>query len=98
MTVSHMPDMMMLDSWFDCVMPFCVCRLAAEQGNSSAQNNLGSCYAGGSGVAQDFVEAVKWFELAAKGGHGPAQYNLGLCYFHGALMNRPSLNCCLTFP
>lgn len=67
-------------------------RLAAEQGNSSAQNNLGSCYAGGNGVKQDFAEAVRWFKLAAEGGHGPAQYNLGLCYFHGAAAPPPACN------
>ena len=40
-------------------------RLAAEQGNASAQNNLGVMYANGEGVPQDYVQAHKWINLAA---------------------------------
>ncbi len=43
-------------------------RLAAEQGNENAQNNLGGMYEKGQGVPQDYVEAHKWLNLAgAKG-------------------------------
>ena len=44
-------------------------RLAADQGNATAQNNLGKMYANGDqGVPQDDQEAVKWYHLAAEQG------------------------------
>ena len=36
-------------------------RPLAEQGNASAQNNLGWMYYKGQGVPQDYAEAVKWY-------------------------------------
>ncbi|MBM3504874.1 MAG: sel1 repeat family protein [Alphaproteobacteria bacterium] len=36
----------------------------AEQGDASAQNNLGLMYHNGRGVPQDYVQAHKWFNLA----------------------------------
>jgi TPR repeat protein len=56
---------------------------ATEQGNASAQFNLGVMYSNGRGVLQDDKEAVKWYRLAAEQGHVPAQYNLGLMYRNG---------------
>jgi uncharacterized protein len=44
-------------------------RLAAEQGNASAQYNLGVMYEKGQGVPQDYKTAVKWFRLAAEQGN-----------------------------
>ena len=55
----------------------------AEQGDDSAQYNLGVIYANGEGVPQDYEEAVKWYRLAAEQGHAVAQYNLGLMYAKG---------------
>jgi len=55
----------------------------AEQGNATAQNNLGWCYQGGKGVAKDDAEAVKWYRKAAEQGNAVAQCNLGLMYDHG---------------
>jgi TPR repeat protein len=40
-------------------------RLAADQGNASAQNNLGAMYGDGQGVPQDYIQAHKWHNLAA---------------------------------
>ncbi len=40
-------------------------RLAADQGNASAQYNLGVMDGNGEGVLQDYVEAHMWFNLAA---------------------------------
>ena len=40
-------------------------RPLAEQGNASAQNNLGVHYATGKGVPQDYVSAHMWFNLSA---------------------------------
>ena len=40
-------------------------------------------YYSGSGVTQDYAEAVKWYELAALQGNEFARYNLGFMYRHG---------------
>ena len=55
----------------------------AEQGNASAQYNLGLMYDKGQGVPQDDKTAVKWYRLAAKQGDADAQYNLGVMYHEG---------------
>ena len=64
-------------------------RLAAEQGNASAQHNLGAMYDKGRGVPQDYAEAAKWFRLPAKQGNAQAQNNLGTMYDkgHGVLQD-----------
>ena len=59
------------------------CRLAAEQGQSEAQNNLGTAYRLGEGVKKDILEAMKWYRMAAMQGHSKAQYILGLAYGQG---------------
>ena len=58
-------------------------KLAAEQGLSEAQFNIGNEYANGTGVPQDDAEAVRWYRLAADQGNASAQYNLGLSYGQG---------------
>ena len=58
-------------------------KLLAEQGDASAQHNLGLMYADGEGVPENDVEAVKWYRLAAEQGHAFAQNNLGLMYGNG---------------
>ncbi|MBQ9694638.1 MAG: SEL1-like repeat protein [Kiritimatiellae bacterium] len=58
-------------------------RKAAEQGHAGAQNNLGTQYANGQGVAQSWHEAVKWYRKAAEQGYMWAQCNLGWRYFYG---------------
>ena len=55
----------------------------AEKGDAEAQASLGSFYAQGLGVPQDYAEAVKWYRKAAKQGHAHAQCNLGMCYDQG---------------
>ena len=55
----------------------------AEQGNASAQFNLGSMYADGRGVKQDDFEAVKWYRKAAEQGNASAQLILGISYLFG---------------
>jgi len=56
----------------------------AELQNVRAQNTLGLMYAsGGSGVAQDFGEARKWYRRAANQGHGRSRANLGVMYANG---------------
>ena len=55
----------------------------AEQGDVSAQYNLGMMYQKGDGVPQDYKEAVYWYRLAAEQEHVDAQYNLGVMYNNG---------------
>ena len=43
--------------------------LAAEQGNSNAQNNLGLMFANGQGVPEDFIYAHMWFNISALNGN-----------------------------
>ncbi len=52
----------------------------AEQGDASAQFNLGWMYRHGQGVIQDYKAAIKWYKLAAEQGHVEAQQNLGSMY------------------
>jgi TPR repeat protein len=54
-------------------------RLAAEQGNASAQHNLGAMYDKGRGVPQDYAEAAKWFRLAAKQGNAKPRITSAQC-------------------
>ena len=58
-------------------------RPLAEQGDASAQSNLGWMYANGHGVAQDHAEAAMWYLLAAEQGNATAQFNLGGKYRFG---------------
>jgi hypothetical protein len=58
-------------------------RKAADQGDISAQANLGTMYRKGQGVLQDYTEAAKWYRMAAEQGLASAQYNLGLMYGPG---------------
>ena len=58
-------------------------RQAAEQGDATAQFNLGNMYASGRGVLEDDAEAVRWYRLAAEQGHADAQFNLGVKYDFG---------------
>ena len=56
---------------------------AAETGDATAQFMLGTLYAEGKGVANDFSEARNWFRKAADQGHADAQYSLGVIYSGG---------------
>ena len=58
-------------------------RRLAEQGDADAQTNLGAMYDNGTGVPQNYSEAVKWYRLAAEQGIATAQYNLGAMYANG---------------
>jgi TPR repeat protein len=55
----------------------------AATGDSSAQNNLGICYATGRGVEKDPAQAMKWWQQAADQGNALALINLGVCYEEG---------------
>lgn len=49
----------------------------AERGDAAAQYELGTTYAYGLGMTQDFAEARRWLERAAAQGHAWSQYELG---------------------
>jgi TPR repeat protein len=58
-------------------------RPLAEDGNTSAQVNMGVMYFQGLGVTRDYAEALKWYKMAALKGHAEAEYNLGVAYAQG---------------
>ena len=58
-------------------------RARAEQGDASAQHNLGVVHDYGQGVPQDDAEAARWYRLAADQGLALAQVNLGVRYENG---------------
>jgi TPR repeat protein len=64
-------------SYAEAVNWFCK---AAEQGDASAQNFLGSMYNLGRGVSRDDAEAVNWFRKAAAQGDASAEESLGTMY------------------
>lgn len=58
-------------------------RKAAEQGNASAQNNLGICYFWGKGVERDELQGIYLLRKAVEQGNATAHINLFNCYFNG---------------
>lgn len=58
-------------------------RLAAANGDPSAQFQVGSRLAEGKGNEQNFAEAAKWYQRAASLGFAQAQYRLGTLYERG---------------
>ena len=58
-------------------------RLAAEQGDTTAQASLGRMYFVGRGVPQDAIQAAMWFRLSAEEGERGAQAALGHMYQSG---------------
>jgi type II secretory pathway predicted ATPase ExeA len=58
-------------------------RTAASAQQVSAEYELAMRYAQGSGVPQNYSEAVRWFERAAEQGSASAQWKLGLAYLNG---------------
>ena len=50
-------------------------RLAADQGQTSAQNNLGSMYYEGKGAPVNYVTAYAWWNIAAASGNEGASAN-----------------------
>ena len=58
-------------------------KMQAEDGNAQAQFKLGIMYFYGQETAQNYMEALKWFNKAAKQNNPKAQYNLGVMYSLG---------------
>jgi uncharacterized protein len=55
----------------------------AERGNVRAEFFLGGMYLSGTGVPQDYAQALKWSRTAATSGSTAAQFNLGKMYEQG---------------
>ena len=55
----------------------------AEQGDVSAQYNLGNIYRRGDGVPEDYAAAVRWYRAAADRGQAVSQAILGVMYANG---------------
>lgn len=55
----------------------------AKKGSAEDQYALGLMALQGEGRAQNFGEAIKWFQQAAKQGHAGAELNIGLLYKNG---------------
>ena len=55
----------------------------AGQGNGEAQCSLAMVYLNGRGVAKNFEEARRWFEIAADRGYACAFAGLGYIYYVG---------------
>ncbi|MBO5038881.1 MAG: sel1 repeat family protein [Alphaproteobacteria bacterium] len=53
---------------------------AAELGNATAYNNLGSLYFNGIGTEADYKKAISYFEKAAQAGSSDAAVNLAIIY------------------
>ncbi len=58
-------------------------RLKAGRGDAQAQAALGTLYARGGVLTQDYAAATYWFTEAATAGLAAAQYNLGVIYSRG---------------
>lgn len=58
-------------------------KVAAESGDSEAQNELAFIYFTGNGVKKDYDKAYTLFSDAAKQNHSLAQYNLGIMLYSG---------------
>jgi localization factor PodJL len=58
-------------------------RLAAQQGDPSAEFEVGARLAEGRGIPQDLKQAVVWYQRSAAQGFAAAQYRLGSMYERG---------------
>jgi TPR repeat protein len=56
---------------------------AASGGNAEAQCAMGDRYRLGQGVAQNWFDACRWYQMAAEQGHAQAQCTLAGCYAEG---------------
>ncbi len=56
---------------------------AAEHGSRDGQFKIGMAYYTGTGVVQDYGQAMRWLREAAERGDSDGQYNLGMMYGKG---------------
>ena len=72
-------------------------RTAAEQGDAQAQFALGTMYRDGQGVAQDYTQALRWWQKAAELGVIDAQLALGNIYAGGTGVARDHVQAYMWF-
>lgn len=60
-----------------------ILRPLADQGDATAQADLGHFYVEGMGVGQNYAEAAKWYRKAGEQGHENAQYQLAMILASG---------------
>jgi len=53
---------------------------AADQGDATAQYNMGVIYAFGHGVSKDQAKAISWYRKAGEQGDADAQFIVGSAY------------------
>jgi hypothetical protein len=58
-------------------------RTRAERGDAKAQSDLASTYYYGTGIPQDYAEALRWYKMAADQGEPSAEDALAYVYFTG---------------
>ncbi|MCH9765371.1 MAG: sel1 repeat family protein, partial [Alphaproteobacteria bacterium] len=63
-------------------------RMAAANGDASAQFEVGTRLSEGKGTKQDFKQAATWFKRSAGQGFAQAQYRLGTLYERGLGLTR----------
>ena len=56
----------------------------ADEGNTTAMNNIGNLYENGLGFPRDMHTAVQWYRLSAEAGDRLGQLHLGTAYEQGA--------------
>ena len=59
------------------------CNTAAQDGDASAQFDMGLMHELGLGLKQDFNKAASWYKQGAEQGHSKAQNNLAAMYERG---------------
>ena len=69
----------------------------AINGNSVAQNHVGSMYFYGLGVNKNYKTAVKWYKKSADKGNPLGQFNLGNCYFYGLGVKKDQVESVILF-
>lgn len=74
----------------DHVLAFQEALRSAQEGNVSGQSNVAAFYATGTGVEQNFAEALKWWQRAAEQGMLGAEYSIGCLYLNGQGVPRDS--------
>ncbi len=62
--------------------------ILANKGEAAAQDNLGSCYYMGRGMAADSAQAAFWYQRSADQGFAKGQHNLAMCYEFGEGVRR----------